>query len=208
MVIRPYFQCLMLSVLGILLIGNLFPLNGFSAEPVDRAKAIFAGGCFWCMEEVYEKVDGVIAVTSGYIGGHVAKPTYEQVSAGGTGHAESVEVVYDSSKVSYEYLLGIFWRNVDPTVRDAQFCDHGNQYRSAIFYLDNTQKRLAEVSKERVQETKSFSGPVYTEITKADVFYPAEDYHQDFYKKNPTKYKFYKWSCGRTQRLEQLWGNS
>lgn len=191
-----------------LMIGMTYPLIGYSAENESRAKAVFAGGCFWCMEEVYEKVAGVIAVTSGYTGGSVVKPTYEQVSAGQTGHAESVEVIYDPSQVSYDQLLAVFWRNVDPTVKDAQFCDHGSQYRSAIFYLDGDQKRQAETSKKKIQATKSFGGPLYTEITQAEAFYPAEDYHQDFYKKNPTKYKFYKWSCGRTQRLEQLWGKS
>ncbi|MGD9852710.1 MAG: peptide-methionine (S)-S-oxide reductase MsrA [Nitrospirales bacterium] len=191
-----------------LIIGMMYPVSGYSAENESRSKAIFAGGCFWCMEEVYEKVAGVIAVTSGYTGGRVVKPTYEQVSAGETGHAESVEVIYDPAKVSYERLLEIFWRNVDPTVRDAQFCDHGSQYRSAIFYLDDVQKQLAEASKGKILESKSFGGPLYTEITQAEAFYAAEDYHQDFYKKNPTKYKLYKWSCGRTQRLEQLWGKS
>ncbi|MGE0472758.1 MAG: peptide-methionine (S)-S-oxide reductase MsrA [Nitrospirales bacterium] len=186
----------------------VWSLNGYSAENEKRSKAIFAGGCFWCMEEVYEKVTGVIAVTSGYTGGRVVKPTYEQVSAGETGHAESVEVIYDPTQVSYDHLLEVFWRNVDPTVKDAQFCDHGSQYRSAIFYLDGAQKRLAETSKDNIQAIKSFGGPLYTEITQAEVFYPAEDYHQDFYKKNPTRYKFYKWSCGRAQRLEQLWGKS
>lgn len=205
---RPFLIQFVINFFVCVMIGMAYPISVYSAEPESRAKAIFAGGCFWCMEEVYEQVAGVIAVTSGYIGGSVEKPTYEQVSAGKTGHAESVEVIYDPSQVSYEQLLAIFWRNVDPTVKDAQFCDHGSQYRSAIFYLDGEQKRQAEFSKETIQATKSFGGPLYTEITQADVFFPAEDYHQDFYKKNPTKYKFYKWSCGRSQRLEQLWGKS
>lgn len=199
-------KTLVQGVLSVFLAGGVFPLHGFAAESENREKALFAGGCFWCMEEVYEKVSGVIAVTSGYTGGNVVKPTYEQVSAGGTGHAESVEVIYDPVQVSYEHLLEVFWRNIDPTVKDAQFCDHGNQYRSAIFYVDDGQKRLAEISKENVQTGKSFAAPLQTEITEAGIFYVAEDYHQDFYKKNPTKYKFYKWSCGRAQRLEQLWG--
>lgn len=192
--------------------------GGFAMATVDgvdgaenngqRAKAIFAGGCFWCMEEVFEKVEGVVAVTSGYTGGTVASPTYEQVSAGGTGHAESVEIVYDPAKVSYQQLLHIFWRNVDPTTPDQQFCDYGSQYRSAIFYLDDTQKQLAEGSKQTVEQTKSFPDPVSTEVTASSVFYPAEDYHQDFYKKNPIRYKFYKWNCGRPQRLEALWGKA
>ena len=171
-------------------------------------KAYFAGGCFWCMEEAYEKVDGVFSVTSGYIGGNVVNPTYEQVSAGKTGHAESVEVIYNPAKVTYSQLLEVFWHNIDPTVMDAQFCDHGTQYRSAIFYLDDFQKQEAEASKDRVEKNKPFAAPVRTEITKAGTFYEAEDYHQDFYKKNPTRYKFYKWSCGRAQRLKELWGNS
>ena len=208
MFMQQFMKNVVCSVIAGLLFGSIFPVNGFTAETGGRGKAIFAGGCFWCMEEVYEKVEGVIAVTSGYTGGNVVKPTYEQVSAGGTGHAESVEVIYDAARVSYEHLLEVFWKNIDPTVMDAQFCDHGSQYRSAIFYLDEDQKRLAEASKEKVQETKSFVGPLHTEITQAGAFYPAEDYHQDFYRKNPTQYKFYKWSCGRAKRLEQLWGKS
>lgn len=208
MLIRQSLKEFIRNIFVILLIGMAWPLNGYSAENEIRGKAIFAGGCFWCMEEVYEKIPGVIAVTSGYTGGRVVQPTYEQVSAGETGHAESVEVLYDPAQVSYDRLLEIFWRNIDPTVRDAQFCDHGSQYRSAIFYLDDVQKQMAEASKRKIQETQSFGGPLYTEITQAETFYGAEDYHQDFYKKNPTKYKFYKWSCGRTQRLEQLWGKS
>ena len=174
----------------------------------QKARAILAGGCFWCMEEAFEKVEGVISVTSGYIGGTVANPSYKQVSAGGTGHAEAVEIIYDPEKVSYQELLKVFWKNVDPTTPDQQFCDHGNQYRSAVFYLDETQKRLAEESKLNIEQTKSFAEPVFTEVTMASTFYPAEDYHQDFYKKNSVRYKFYKWNCGRVQRLEEIWGTS
>ncbi len=197
-------------ILGIIFggMGAVISTPPLQAQEGDRGKAIFAGGCFWCMEEVFEQVDGVIAVTSGYIGGTVEKPTYEQVSAGGTGHAEAVEVIYDSSKVTYVQLLEVFWKNIDPTVPNAQFCDHGNQYRSAIFYMNEDQKRLAQESKDRISETKSFAGPIHTELTQAETFYIAEDYHQDFYKKNPFRYKFYKWNCGRAQRLEQLWGKS
>jgi peptide-methionine (S)-S-oxide reductase len=172
------------------------------------AKATFAGGCFWCMEEVFEQVEGVVSVVSGYMGGTLANPSYEQVSAGDSGHAESVEVLYDPAKVSYSKLLEAFWRNVDPITPNAQFCDHGSQYRSAIFYLDEEQKRLAEESKQTIEGAKRFKQPIVTQIVRASQFYQAEDYHQDFYKKNPIRYKFYKYSCGRAQRLEDLWGAS
>jgi peptide-methionine (S)-S-oxide reductase len=171
-------------------------------------KAYFAGGCFWCMEEAFEKVDGVLEVVSGYMGGTVKNPSYEQVSAGQTGHAESVEVRYDSAKVSYTQLLEAFWRNVDPLTPDAQFCDHGNQYRAAIFYQSEEEKRAAEESKRAIEQSKRFSTPIVTQVAVASEFYPAEEYHQDFYKKNPVRYKFYKFTCGRAQRLESLWGKS
>jgi peptide-methionine (S)-S-oxide reductase len=169
------------------------------------AKAYFAGGCFWCMEEAFEKVDGVVDTVSGYMGGTVKNPSYEEVSSGRTGHAESVEVRYDPAKVTYTQLLETFWRNVDPITPDAQFCDHGNQYRSAIFYQSDEEKRAAEGSKRAIEQSKRFSTPVVTELTAASEFYPAEEYHQDFYKKNPVRYKFYKFTCGRAQRLETLW---
>lgn len=175
------------------------------AAPDDRATAIFAGGCFWCMEPPFDKTEGVISTTSGYIGGTLDNPTYEQVSAGGTGHAEAVKIVYDPSKVTYDELLHLFWRNVDPLRKDAQFCDTGHQYRSAIFYLDDEQKKLAEESKQELEKSGRFSQPVVTEIAKAGPFYPAEKYHQDYYLKNPNRYAFYRWNCGRDQRLEQLW---
>jgi peptide-methionine (S)-S-oxide reductase len=171
-------------------------------------KATFAGGCFWCMEEALDKVEGVVVTTSGYTGGHKDNPTYEEVSAGGTGHAESVQVLYDPSKVSYERLLEVFWRNIDPTTPDRQFCDKGQQYRSAIFYHNDTQKRLAEESKKKLERSKPFKEPIVTEITPAGEFYSAEDYHQDFYQKNPFRYKFYKYNCGRAQRLRELWGKT
>lgn len=170
------------------------------------AKAYFAGGCFWCMEEAFEKVDGVLAVVSGYMGGTVANPTYEQVSAGHTGHAESVEVTYDPSKVSYQKLLDAFWRNIDPLTPNAQFCDHGNQYRSAVFYATDEEKRLSEDSKRAIEQSKKFPAPIVTQLVQASTFYSAEDYHQDYYKTNPLRYKYYKFSCGRAQRLEALWG--
>jgi len=195
----------------ILISTGMVALQSLPGQAVDSAspsKAYFAGGCFWCMEEAFEKVDGVTAVISGYMGGTVKNPTYEEVSSGHTGHAESVEVLYDPSKVSYAQLLEAFWRNVDPITANAQFCDHGNQYRAAIFYLNDEQKQSAEESKRALEQSKRFKEPIVTQLTMATEFYPAEEYHQDFYKKNPVRYKFYKYSCGRAQRLETLWGSS
>jgi peptide-methionine (S)-S-oxide reductase len=176
------------------------------AADAALAKATFAGGCFWCMEPPYDKLDGVVSTTSGYIGGRTRNPTYEAVSAGGTGHAEAVEIVYDPAKVSYAKLLDVFWRNIDPTVRNRQFCDVGDQYRSAIFYHGAEQKRLAEASKAALAKSKPFPQPIVTEIVPAGVFTAAEAYHQDYYLKNPVRYKFYRYRCGRDQRLEELWG--
>jgi len=158
------------------------------------------------MEEVFEKVEGVLSATSGYMGGTVASPSYEEVSAGRTGHAESVEVVYDPAKVSYQKLLDAFWRNVDPITPNAQFCDHGSQYRSAIFFQTDEEKRVSDTSKQGIEQSRRFTEPIVTQIVMAPQFYPAEEYHQDFYKKNPIRYKFYKYNCGRAQRLEELWG--
>ncbi len=172
------------------------------------AKATFAGGCFWCMEPPYDKLDGVVSTTSGYIGGHKKNPTYKEVSAGGTGHAEAVEIVYDPSRVSYARLLDVFWRNIDPTTPNRQFCDIGSQYRSAIFYHDAEQKRLAEQSRAALGKSKPFPQPIVTQIVVAEEFTPAEDYHQDYYLKNPVRYKFYRYNCGRDRRLEELWGKS
>lgn len=172
------------------------------------AKATFAGGCFWCMEPPYDKLDGVVSTTSGYIGGHKKNPTYKEVSAGGTGHAEAVEIVYDPSRVSYARLLDVFWRNIDPTTPNRQFCDVGSQYRSAIFYHDAEQKRLAEQSRAALEKSKPFPQPIATQIVAAGEFTPAEDYHQDYYLKNPIRYKFYRYNCGRDRRLEELWGKS
>ncbi len=186
----------------------LVAATGSAGHAAEQAKAVFAGGCFWCMEEAFEKVEGVVSVTSGYMGGKKTNPTYEEVSAGGTGHAESVEVVYDPAKVSYQKLLDHFWKNVDPLTPNAQFCDHGTQYRSAIFYGNEQEKRQAEASKQAIEQSKRFKEPIATQIVMASEFYFAEDYHQDFYKKNPIRYKFYKHNCGRAQRLEQLWGKS
>jgi peptide-methionine (S)-S-oxide reductase len=173
----------------------------------EQATAIFAGGCFWCMEPPYDKLDGVISTTSGYIGGLTPNPTYEQVSGGFTGHAEAVRVVYDPAKLDYQELVDVFWVNVDPTQADGQFCDHGDQYRTAIFYLDDEQKRIAEQSRAALEKDKPFEGEIVTEIAPATVFYPAEGYHQDYYQTNPLRYKYYRWACGRDQRLSELWGD-
>jgi peptide-methionine (S)-S-oxide reductase len=177
-----------------------------SAESGDSGFATFAGGCFWCIEADLEKVEGVRTVTSGYTGGSVADPTYKQVSAGTTGHTEAVRVIYDPEVVSYEELLEIFWRLIDPTVRDRQFCDVGSQYRSGIFYHDENQREAAERSRAELERTKPFRQPIVTEITEATEFYPAEAYHQDYAKKNPLRYSYYRKGCGRDQRLAELWG--
>jgi peptide-methionine (S)-S-oxide reductase len=179
-------------------------LAAAAAAQDNPAKATFAGGCFWCVEADFDKVPGVLGTTSGYIGGRTANPTYEEVSRGGTGHAEAVEIVYDPSKVSYEKLLDVLWRNIDPLAKDRQFCDGGDQYRSAIFYHDDAQKRAAEASKATVQAR--FKQTVATQIVPAGTFYKAEDYHQDYHLKNPIRYKFYRFNCGRDARLEELWG--
>jgi peptide-methionine (S)-S-oxide reductase len=178
-----------------------------AAQPAT-AKATFAGGCFWCMEPPYDKVPGVISTISGYMGGKTRNPTYESISTGTTGHAEVVQIEYDPSKVTYEKLLEVFWRNVDPTQRDGQFCDHGTQYRTAIFYHGEEQKKLAEASKAALEKNKPFKGDIVTEVTAAPQFYRAEEYHQDFYKKNLTRYKIYRSGCGRDARLQALWGRS
>lgn len=185
----------------------------FAGEPQKSAgspqaeKATFAGGCFWCMEHPFDELNGVISVTAGYAGGNKKNPTYEEVSSGTTGHAESVQVLYDPGKITYAKLLDVFWHNIDPTVQNQQFCDHGSQYRTAIFYHNEEQKRLAEQSKQSLEKSGRFKGPIYTEITPASEFYPAEEYHQHYYQKNPIRYKFYRYNCGRDQRLKELWGS-
>src|SRR5664279_1221515 len=193
----------------ILILAFIFAAGMAAAQTAPQpaagqAVATFAGGCFWCTESDFDHVKGVISTTSGYTGGKVPNPGYERVSAGGTGHAEAVEVIYDPSKVSYDQLLTFYWHSIDPTVKDAQFCDHGNQYRTAIFVRNDEERKLAEASKKKVEA--ELKVPIYTQIVDAGAFYAAEDYHQDFYLKNPTKYKFYRWNCGRDQKLEQLWG--
>ncbi len=193
----------------------LYLLGAWNVQSTSQAaadaapgKAYFAGGCFWCMEEAFEKLEGVLSVTSGYMGGTVANPSYEAVSAGRTGHAESVEVVYDPAKVSYQKLLDAFWHNVDPITPNAQFCDHGSQYRSAVFFQTDEEKRAADTSKQSIEQSSRFKEPIVTQIVPAAQFYPAEEYHQDFYKKNPLRYKLYKYNCGRASRLEELWEKS
>ncbi len=188
------------------------PANDAANPPVassDKSEsAIFAGGCFWCMEPPFDKLEGVISTTSGYTGGKLADPTYEQVSAGSTGHAEAIKVVFDPAKVSYKKLLDVFWHNVDPFAIDQQFCDHGDQYRTAIFTIGPEQMRLAEESKKALEASGRFSQSIVTRIVPASTFYPAEGYHQDYYQKNPVRYKFYRYNCGRDARLEQIWGSS
>jgi len=189
----------------------LLPPGGEAAQPATPAEnaktatAIFAGGCFWCVEADFDKLPGVLNTESGYTGGRVKNPTYEQVSHGGTGHAEAVRITYDPKKVTYEQLLDYFWRHIDPTVKDRQFCDAGDQYRSAIFYQGEAQKLAAETGKARLEKSGRFP-KIYTEVVAAGAFYPAEDYHQDYYKKNPIRYKYYRTGCRRDSRVAELWG--
>ena len=197
-----------------LLIVLFVTSSGFShaasdsgAEPVQTAIATIAGGCFWCMEPPYDELDGVISTTSGYTGGRSANPTYKQVSSGSTGHTEALQVVYDPGRVSYQKLLEIFWRNIDPTRDDGQFCDNGSQYRPAIFYHNDEQLGAARESRDRLDASKKFADELKVEITMAGTFYPAEEYHQDYYLKNPVRYKYYRYACGRDKRLQELWGD-
>ena len=169
-------------------------------------KATFAGGCFWCMEQPFDSLPGVLSVMPGYTGGTKLNPTYQEVSSGSTGHAEAVEITYDPAKISYEKLLQVFWHNIDPTVKDRQFCDIGNQYRASIFFHNETQKKLAQASLEAASRQKTFKEPIVTDIVAAGIFYPAEEYHQHYYKKNPLRYRYYRSSCGRDKRLQELWG--
>lgn len=177
-----------------------------AAAAERRETAVFAGGCFWCVESDLEKVPGVLEAVSGYTGGTLADPTYEQVSSGSTGHAEAVRVSYDPARITYDRLLDLFWRNIDPLTPGAQFCDHGSQYRSAIFPLNEAQRSAAEASKKKLESSGRLGGPVVTEIVPATRFYPAEAYHQDYYKKNPIRYRVYRRSCGRDRRLKEVWG--
>lgn len=191
-----------LITLSLLLYSN----SGWPETISATETAIFAGGCFWCMEPPFDELDGVISTTSGYTGGKETAPDYKSVSSGRTGHTEAVSIEYDPAKVDYQTLLEVFWKNHDPTTANRQFCDYGFQYRPAIFYLNQKQKELAEHSKIRIEKTKSFKEPVVTEITMASDFYIAEEYHQDYYRKNPVRYKFYRYGCGRDKRLQELWG--
>ena len=209
----PVYMKLRIAVAGLgLALGTLalFGVRGAvarsAAPPPTLERATFAGGCFWCMEPPFDAVPGVFSTTSGYAGGRVKNPTYEQVSSGGTGHAEVVQVVYDPARIRYERLLEVFWRNVDPLDAGGQFCDRGRQYRTAIFFEGETQKGAAEESKRRLEASGRLSGPIVTEITPLETFYPAEEYHQDFHRKSPIRYKTYRFGCGRDRRLEALWG--
>jgi len=189
----------------LLLLGVMMMTMG-AATAAETEIATFAGGCFWCMEHPFDELPGVISTTSGYTGGHQKHPTYQQVSAGTTGHTEAMQVVFDPKRISYEELLHVYWRNTDPTTANRQFCDVGTQYRPAIFYHSEAQKQAAEASKKALIQDKPFNGDIVTEITRASEFWPAEEYHQNYYLKNPIRYKFYRYNCGRDQRLKQLWG--
>jgi peptide-methionine (S)-S-oxide reductase len=178
-----------------------------AAPSQNLAVATFAGGCFWCMEPPFDALPGVRSTVSGYTAGSTVNPTYEQVSSGTTGHAEAVQVMYDPNQVSYEALLEVFWKNIDPVAKNRQFCDAGTQYRSGIYYGDDEEKRLAEASRDRLASSGKLAAPIATEIEPASTFYPAEEYHQDYSKKNPLRYKTYRWGCGRDQRLKELWGD-
>ena len=190
----------------------------YSSRPLDIARcdkatgkqavAIFAGGCFWCMEPPFDELEGVVSTTSGYTDGRTENPTYEQVSSGGTGHAEAVQVVYDPAKVSFERLVEVFWRNIDPTDDGGQFCDRGSPYRPALFYHDAAQREVAERSRAALDKDRPFKEAIVTPVVAATTFYPAEEYHQDYYLKNPIRYKYYRNGCGRDRRLKQLWGGS
>ncbi len=186
----------------------IFSLSGHAAEQPAVATATFAGGCFWCMEPPFDKLSGVIETISGYTGGNIDNPTYELVSGGKSGHYEALQVLYDPKKIGYRQLLEVFWKNIDPTDGRGQFCDKGRQYRSAIFYHDDRQRQLAVESKNRLQQNNRLSGPIETAILPASTFYPAETYHQNYYRKNPLSYKFYRYTCGRDKRLKKLWGES
>ena len=179
-----------------------------TTSPVQKSEtAIFAGGCFWCMEPPFDKLDGVISTTSGYTAGDKKNPTYKEVSAGSTGHTEAIQIEYDPEKITYPELLNVFWKNIDPVAVDRQFCDAGSQYRSGIYYLNETQQADAKRSLQEITENKPFEGEIATEILPASTFYPAEDYHQDYYQKNPLRYKYYRFACGRDQRLQEIWGS-
>ncbi len=196
-------RSLAVAVLMTFLGANTSP----AVTPAQRAVATFAGGCFWCMEGPFEKLRGVTSATSGYTGGPQKNPTYEQVSSGQTGHAEAVEIVFDPKVITYERLLDVFWHNIDPLSANGQFCDRGSQYRSAIFFHDEAQKRAAEASKAGIEASGRLKGRIVTQILAATPFYRAEDYHQDFYKTNRVRYQMYRMGCGRERRLKEVWGD-
>ncbi len=204
----PLLRLLMLAVLlaGASLLAARYPDQAAAAAPT--AVATFAGGCFWCMEPPYDKLEGVISTTSGYTGGDTVDPSYDEVSAGGTGHYEAVQVRYNPELVSYAKLLEVFWHNIDPLDGGGQFCDRGSQYRSAIFFHDQTQLAAARESIQALEQSGRLHGMIQTEVLPATEFYAAEEYHQDYYEKNPIRYRFYRFSCGRDGRLEDVWGES
>ena len=198
-------KCLILSCLLFGTLATAAPEAAALGTAFKTETATFAGGCFWCMEPPFEKTVGVIEVLSGYTGGSKENPTYEEVSAGRTGHTEAVQITYDPAKVTYEKLLDIFWRSMDPTDGEGQFVDRGKQYRPAIFYHSEEQKKVATLSKEKLAKSGAFSKPIVTEITAATTFTPAEDYHQHYFKKNPVRYKYYRFRSGRDQFLKKIW---
>ncbi len=197
--------------LPLILLLSIFITPIFAANQEDSSTtkqqetAIFAGGCFWCMEPPFDKLNGVISTTSGYTAGHKKNPTYKEVSAGGSGHTEAMQVIFNPEKISYAELLEVFWKNIDPVAENRQFCDSGTQYRSGIYHLNKAQEMAAKQSLQQLEKSRAFTGIIATEIVAASTFYPAEDYHQDYYLKNPVRYKFYRYRCGRDQRLEELW---
>lgn len=195
------------AVVAMFLITSFVPVysaDDGTKDTTGNKRAIFAGGCFWCMEPPFDQVDGVLSTISGYTGGHQDNPSYKQVSSGSTGHTEAIEIVYDPDKVSYQELLDIYWVNIDPLNSEGQFCDYGSQYRSEIFYLDDEQKKQATATLEKIKI--KLGKPVATKVTAAQKFYPAEKYHQDYYQVNPVRYNYYRWACGRDARLKELWG--
>ncbi len=209
---RSVRRCLAAALLGAMA-GAAIGQSAAPAAPAtatataSTAKAVFAGGCFWCVESDFDQVDGVLSTTSGYTGGNVPNPTYEQVSGKSTGHAEAVEIVFDPRKVSYEKLVEHFWRTIDPTTKDRQFCDVGNPYRTAIFAQDAEQMKIAQASKAALEKSKPFKEPIVTQVVTGGPFYPAEAYHQNYYKKNPVRYNYYRLTCGRDARVKELWGS-
>ncbi|UYG05196.1 peptide-methionine (S)-S-oxide reductase MsrA [Halomonas sp. LR3S48] len=197
----------MTRIRSVLLYGPMLLALPFGTAMANEetASAVFGGGCFWCVEEAFDKVDGVVSTTSGFSGGHVENPSYEQVVDGNTGHVEVVKVEYDPAEVDYAELLDVFWRNIDPFAVDRQFCDAGEAYRSVIYYGSDEEQALAEATRDELAER--FDREIATEITPFEAFYPAEEYHQDYYRKNPVRYNYYKSACGRERRLKEVWGN-